>query len=221
MPKRVEFYLNRHGATQFNSVGGSPDLIRGWIDIPLTREGKKQAIKTADLLADSGIKRIFCSDLLRARQTAAELGETTGAPVKPTPGLRPWDLGKFTGQSFDHIRDQLTSYAKNKPEQRVPGGESFNTFLHRALGCAHRCLEDAKDGDTALVSHHRFERAFKAWLNAGERSDASLDWATFLKKGEKTGHYELLSVDLDRLAKAAEAHGEHWEHADAKGEVAL
>ena len=220
MAKSVKFYLIRHGATDFNAVGGSPDLIRGWIDIPLNKIGKDQAAKMAEMLADSKIKRIFCSDLIRAKQTAEALGKTTGAPITPTKGLRPWDLGRFTGQSYETIREQVTSYAKNKPDQKVPGGESFNTFLHRAFGGIHTCLEDAEDEDTALVSHHRDERLFKAWVNAGELPRAEFDWATFLKRGEPTGKWELLECNLTNLAKAATARGKRWED-EVKGEVVL
>ena len=175
----------------------------------------------ADQLADSGIKRIFCSDLVRAKQTAHALAETTKAPVKAVEGLRPWDLGKFTGQSYQTIRDQVTSYAKNKPDQKVPGGESFDTFAHRAFRGIHDCLKDAKDEDTALVSHHRLERLFKSWVDAGEPPAPELEWATFLKKGEPTGKWEILTCNLTNLAKAASAAGEEWEGKKAKGEVVL
>lgn len=220
MAKTVKFYLIRHGATDFNAVNGSPDLIRGWVDIPLNKIGKDQAAKTADHLADSKIKRIFCSDLIRAKQTADALSETTDAPVKITKGLRPWDLGRFTGKSYEAIREQVTSYAKHKPDQSVPGGESFDSFLHRAFGGIHTCLEDAENEDTALVTHHRLERLFKAWVDVGEPPKAEFDWATFLKRGEPTGKWELLTCNLDNLAKAATAKGERWKDG-TRGEVVL
>ncbi len=218
--KFVKFYLTRHGATAYNAESGSPDLIRAWLDIPLDALGRKQAAKMAEQLADSGIKRIYCSDLVRAKETAAALEKTTDAPVKAIKGLRPWDLGKFTGQSYEKIRQQVTSYAKNKPDQAVPDGESFNTFLRRAFGGIHECLADAGDEDTAIVTHHRVERLFKSWVDAGEPPHRELDWATFLKKGEPTGKWEILKCNLTNLEKAAKHKGDHWED-QVKGEVTL
>ena len=219
--KRVKFYLIRHGATEFNGVAGSPDLVRGWIDIPLSKVGKDEAAKTADHLADSGIKRLVCSDLLRTRQTAEAIAKTTRASIDATPGLRPWDLGKFTGQNFAHFADQMTSYAKNKPEQKVPGGESFNSFFHRAMNGILDALEGAEDGEVALVTHHRVERLYKAWVEAGEPPQPDLEWATFLKKGEKTGRAELLEANLPHLEKAARSKHERWEGLTSRGEMAL
>lgn len=216
-----KFWLERHGATEFNGIAGSPDLIRGWIDLPLNKEGRDEAAKVAERMAGK-VEMIYCSDLLRARQTAEALKKTNpGAKIIPTKGLRPWDLGSFTGKNFQEIRDRVTSFAKNKPDQPVPNGESFNSFRKRAFRGIHDCLSDDTDVPAVLVTHHRVERLIKAWIDAGEPGSDMLDWATFLKKGEPTGKVELLSIDLDTLAKAAKARGEKWEDRSAKGDVAL
>jgi len=67
-----EIYLIRHGETEWNKLGlrqGSRN------DIPLNKEGKKQAILTGKYLADYRINdknfdQVLCSPLVRASETA-------------------------------------------------------------------------------------------------------------------------------------------------------
>jgi hypothetical protein len=55
---------------------------------------------------------------------------------------------------------------------------------------------------------------------AGEPPRRELDWATFLKKGEPTGKWEVLKCNLASLAKAAKDGAARWED-KMKGEVVL
>lgn len=204
MPKR-EIYLIRHGATVYNAESGGTDRIRGWLNVDLSKEGRREADKIADQLAGSGIKVIVSSDLKRAVETAEKIAATTGATLYKDGNLRPWNLGKFTGQESTIAAPQIKIYAKDKPHQAIPGGgESFNSFRQRAFKGMVEAMGKAKgDGTLAVVSHYRLERLIKSWIDGGENPDGSLDWATFGKKGEKTAHFELMNIDLDKLRKAA------------------
>src|SRR5229473_1734909 len=43
-PDKPTVLVIRHGSTELNSEGqGSPERIRGWLDIPLNAEGKTEA----------------------------------------------------------------------------------------------------------------------------------------------------------------------------------
>lgn len=202
MPKR-EFKLIRHGATAMNAEGGSGiDRVRGHLDVPLNREGRREAKALAAKLADSGIKKIACSDLSRACATAEAIAETTGAKVFRDGDLRPWDLGKFTGQESIKVSPQIMLYAKDKPDQKIPQGESFDTFRKRAFGGLLEALEKGAD---AVVTHHRVERLIKAWIAQGERPDGEICFRTFGKKGEHPAHAEDISLDVGALKKAAHA----------------
>lgn len=198
---KVTFYLIRHGATALNAENGGTDRIRGHDDVPLSATGRKEAKKLADQLADSGIKKIACSDLSRACDTANDIAKATSAKVIRESDLRPWDVGKFTGKESAIAGPQIKSYAENKPHQKIPGGESFETFRRRAM----RGLIEAFDKDAdAIVTHHRVERLIKSWVAQGEQPDGELCWRTFGKRGEKTAHSEKLTLDLAALRKAAE-----------------
>lgn len=184
-----------------NGEGGGPDRIRGWLDVPLSPQGKKEVNHLADKLADSGIKNIASSNLKRAHETADVIAEVTGAVVRKDMALRPWDLGKFAGEKSALVCDQINSYAKNKPDQAVPEGESFNKFKKRAFGGIVKAIDSGAD---AIVTHHRVERLLKAWQAQGEKPDGELCWRTFGKTGEKTASAEKIGINIGALRKAAE-----------------
>src|SRR5579859_7723201 len=74
-------YLVRHGSTTMNRGGAGKDLIRGWADVPLSKEGIQQANRVADDLEDCDFKLIRASDLRRAEHTADIIARKTGAEV--------------------------------------------------------------------------------------------------------------------------------------------
>jgi len=189
---RTTFYLIRHGATALNGEGGtSVDRIRGWIDVGLTKGGKEEARDTADNLEGSPIKAIVASDLRRARETAEIVGNALEVPVSFSPGLRPWNVGKFAGEPSKEAVPTLADYAEFSPKKRVPEGESFDDFAKRAFSTIFKILEKP---DHAIVTHHRVERLLQAWIANGCPADLSIDFKIFAKKGEKTGHAEKMTI---------------------------
>ena len=62
-------YFVRHGQTDYNSN----KLYAGQKDVPLNKEGVKQAKQTAEQLKDLKFDICFCSPLLRAKQTLNEI----------------------------------------------------------------------------------------------------------------------------------------------------
>ena len=127
--------LIRHGCTSMNGEDGSSneDQIRGWKDVPLSAQGKNEVNVAANSLAGSGLEHVYYSDLKRGKQTADPIIKTTGAEGYELHDLRPWDVGELTGQAHSVVHDKLEDYARNKPDEPVPGGESFNTFKERAF----------------------------------------------------------------------------------------
>jgi len=190
------FWLIRHGATKYNnSTDESADRIRGWMDIPLSKEGVQEADKLADGLKNSGITRIFTSDLSRAEETAEAIAESLEIDYVPTMNLRPWNLGKFAGQSTKDALPEIAEYVRNKPDEKVPEGESFNSFKKRAFEGLSMVVKSA-DSNVAMVTHHRIERLLKAWVKKGCPPDHSIDMGTFLSKGEDPGHSERVAVKM-------------------------
>jgi phosphohistidine phosphatase len=78
----MRVYLCRHAA----ALAGDPDELRA-----LSAEGVEQARALGQLLANraDAPALVLSSPLLRARQTAAEIGRATGAPVRIDEALAP------------------------------------------------------------------------------------------------------------------------------------
>ena len=67
----------RHGETDWNSQGKQ----QGKADIPLNEKGLQQAQKTAELLSNMEFDHVYCSPLMRARQTAQVICEGRKVPI--------------------------------------------------------------------------------------------------------------------------------------------
>jgi probable phosphoglycerate mutase len=197
--------LIRHGATKLNSEDNSAsvDKIRGWLDVPLTAEGRAGAKKTAARLKDSGIEVIVSSDLQRAHDTAKEIAKACGADVVTTQKLRPWDLGVMTGQESKTSLPKIEKYVR-APDTVVPKGESFGSFRARALQGLCDVVKGHAGKKIAIVTHHRVERLLEAWTKKGQPADHDIDVATFLKKGEPPGGVKTVTLDRHALARDAE-----------------
>ncbi|MGH3634388.1 MAG: glucosyl-3-phosphoglycerate phosphatase, partial [Mycobacterium sp.] len=89
----------RHGQTNFN-VGSR---MQGQLDTELSELGRAQAVAAAEVLAKRRPLLIVSSDLRRAADTAAALGERTGLPVRVDSRLRETHLGDWQGMTHADI----------------------------------------------------------------------------------------------------------------------
>lgn len=103
-------------------------------DPGLTDRGHRQAGQVADQLRDKGLSAVFASPALRARQTAAPLGEATGLAIDVDDRLRErvnWDgvqsfqdfLGDWSRATID--RD----YRPRGGDSSRQAGERFREFV--------------------------------------------------------------------------------------------
>lgn len=196
------FFLVRHGATALNNdVNVSQDKIRGWLDPPLTEEGRNHAKETGKKLKSAGIECIVSSDLKRAKETAQIVGQQLGIKPVFSRELRPWDLGTLTGKPTKEALPEIAEYVR-QPNKVIPKGESFNSFKTRAFSGLADAFDKACADRLCIVTHHRVERLLKAWMAAGQPTDhAKIDLKVFTSKGEPPGNAESLSIDLTKLRK--------------------
>jgi broad specificity phosphatase PhoE len=189
------FILIRHGMTEMNNTKDtSVDRIRGWLDVPLSVEGLKEAHKLGLELQDMGLDVLYSSDLERAQETADIIAKKLKIKVRYTGLLRPWDLGTFAGESTKESLPAIAEYVEKKPDIRVPEGESFNSFKKRVFLGLKEIVDSGKD--IGVVTHHRVERLLKAWVKKGCPVDHSIDLSTFLQKGENPGNWEEVTIEL-------------------------
>jgi len=89
----------RHGETAWNRES----RIQGHIDIPLNDQGRWQAERLAQALADEPLAAIYSSDLQRAFDTAQAIAEATGLDVVADETLRERHFGDMEGLTHDEI----------------------------------------------------------------------------------------------------------------------
>lgn len=195
----VTLRIVRHGATRLNGESEiSVDKERGWSDVPLTAEGRQEARDAAAKLKGAGIEVIVSSDLKRAKETALIIGGILGVKPEFSFKLRPWNLGDLTGKVMTEAKPQIAAYA-NKPDAKVPGGESFHAFRDRAFEGLGEAVEKHQGKQILIVAHHRVERLIGGWEKAGQPEDHEIDIPTFMQKGDPPGGIITLRTSEEAL----------------------
>jgi len=135
-----------------------------------------------------GCELVISSDLRRAADTAQIIADTIHCPVQTTGILRPWNLGTLQGQSTKVALPVIEQFVTKYPDQPVPRGESFNSFKDRALVRGlPQLIQIIGEKIAVLVTHHRDERLYFAWRDAGFPPTFGIKLSTFLQKGEAPG----------------------------------
>lgn len=151
-----KIYLIRHGETEWTKTRRHTGLT----DIPLTDEGRQQAQWLKEALSDVSFKKVFCSPLVRAKETCEIAGFFKQAVMDED--LFEWDYGDYEGLTTAEIKEKVPKW--NLFTNGVSNGESIGDIGARAqrmLGKAQ-----AVQGDVALFSSGHFSRVLAAkWLH--------------------------------------------------------
>jgi len=145
--------LVRHGETAWNAEG----RVQGQLDIPLNEVGRAQARATAEVLAAQDFTAIYCSDLIRVRQTAEPTAKKLALPVAYDAALRERHFGMFERLTYVEVREKFpVEYARFRdkdPEFDFQGGESLRGFNERSLKVVGDLIE-RHAGEQILVFTH-------------------------------------------------------------------
>jgi len=118
-------YLARHGQTAYNLEG----RFQGQLPVPLDATGRAQAVDLAERAAAHGFRALWCSPLLRARETADVVARRIGLQPREDARLMETDAGDWTDLSFAEVMaeapEQFAAFARGDPRFAFPGGESF------------------------------------------------------------------------------------------------
>jgi probable phosphoglycerate mutase len=144
-------YLARHGQTAYNLEG----RFQGQLPIPLDDTGRAQAVDLAERAAAHGFLALWCSPLLRARETADVVARRIGLEPREDRRFMETDAGDWTDRSFAEIQEetpeQFAAFAAGNPGFAFPGGESFAEQEERV----NAALRDVERGELpALVVCH-------------------------------------------------------------------
>jgi broad specificity phosphatase PhoE len=149
----TEILLIRHGETEWNAA----EIFRGRADIPLNKNGVRQAELLAEYLSDKKIDIIYASPLERARETAEIIAGRHGLEVKSAPDLIDINFGEWQGLSHQEVKDrygELYGQWLDHPDRvTLPGGESLRQVRERAEGFVKRLVIEYEGKTAALVSH--------------------------------------------------------------------
>src|ERR1700682_5197208 len=135
----------RHGETDGNAL---PILQRA--DVPLNQRGIGQADQLARRLLAHGFVHILCSDLLRARMTAAPLATLSGLPIEESPLLAERNFGDLRGMAYAALAEDPFG-----PDVAPPNGEDWPTF-HAPVADAFAFIVSRRrsaNGALVVVTH--------------------------------------------------------------------
>ena len=137
--------LVRHGETDGNAA-----RVLQRPDVPLNDRGLRQAEQLARRLSALGFARILCSDLLRARMTAAPLAAQSGIAIEESPLLQERNFGDLRGMPYAELTENPFG-----PDVRPPNGEDWPTF-HARVADAFAFIVSRRrsvNGTLVVVTH--------------------------------------------------------------------
>lgn len=110
------------------------DMVGSWTDWPLTERGLAQAEAIGQKLAAELQGRdavLYCSDLLRARQTAEQIGRQLQLTPIPRKELRERNLGRCCGKSVQWLRENMEQPERTIDDRLFSDGESRRDAWNR------------------------------------------------------------------------------------------
>ncbi|MET0703075.1 MAG: glucosyl-3-phosphoglycerate phosphatase [Mycobacterium sp.] len=160
----------RHGQTEYNA--GS--RMQGQLDTDLTDLGRAQAGAAAEILAKRQPLLIVSSDLRRASDTAAALGERSGVPVEFDIRLRETHLGDWQGLTHTEVDDVAPGarlawrddarWAPHGGESRIDVADRSRPLVAELVDSHHEWGLEEPDRPVVLVAHGGLIAALTAVL---------------------------------------------------------
>jgi probable phosphoglycerate mutase len=151
----MQLLLIRHAQSTWNAQG----RIQGWADPPLSETGLDQARKLAQRLVADGhaVAAIYSSPLLRAWQTAEQLGQALGLSVQTDDRLKENDVGQLTGLTGMEVEQRFPEWMAARRASlewvQPPEGEGRDHFASRAVAVMSDIVARHAGQTVAVVSH--------------------------------------------------------------------
>jgi len=159
--------LARHGQTDWNLER----RWQGYADPPLNETGRAESRALAASLATRRLKRVYSSDLARARETAEIVAAALGLDVRLDARLREVDVGEWSGLTSAEVEARFPDGYRRRQEGGTGWeyGELFEAMGARVEAAVLSIAAADPNGRLLVVSHGGPLRAL--WTAAGgERS---------------------------------------------------
>ena len=189
---RRRLYLMRHGAVAYFDDAGKPVAPD---DVPLTREGREQALAARTLLEDVRLDRVIASGLPRTTETAALVAPEH--EVELWPELREIMGSKLSSIPADELEEAFVHAFRGvvPNDKRFLGGETIGGLFDRVVPALERLVADAAWDTVLVVAHGAVNRAILSYVLTGERM--------FLGRFEQApGCLNVLDVGEDSIVRA-------------------
>jgi probable phosphoglycerate mutase len=180
-------FLIRHGQSE------GAGTLSGHGDPPLSAAGHLQADEASRALERVPLVAVYCSDLIRARDTARAVAAPHGLSEQPEANLRERHFGDWEGMRVADLHATVPDDVArlwSDPEFAPPGGEAFSAVMRR-VNRAHQQLAARHAGSaTAVVIHAGAMRAVLADL-------LGLSMAASMRLELTTGHAVIMQSFAD------------------------
>lgn len=147
--------LIRHGTTQWNVE----KKYLGHTDMGLLPDAQEELALLSEQCGNLTWDAVYCSDLLRCRQTLAHIAPQLIEQAKFDSRLRENDFGQWEGLSYAQLKDNLLYRSWIDDPQKItpPEGEAWknfaervDSFLHEQIWSEHPRKNSHK---TVIVTH--------------------------------------------------------------------
>lgn len=148
-----KLHLIRHGMTEGNRLG----RYVGRIDLPICREGREELEALKAKYEYPQVQEVYCSPLLRCRQTADILYPDT--PRTLVDNLVELSLGDFEGKYIEDLKntpayiDWISDSIHNTPPGAVESGEEFAVRIAGALNSIFMNMTQNRITEAAVIAH--------------------------------------------------------------------
>ena len=157
---RKYLYVIRHGETAYNAQG----ICQGQnCNVGLNQRGKAQAEEIAYRLKDKGIGAVYCSPLLRAKETAQLIAKSLDLRVVEHEGLTEGHFGVAEGKPMSEVRTWPIYPLWISPDSKhddihYEKGESKRQIRQRAMEAIAEICRHEKSERILIVSHSAIAR---------------------------------------------------------------
>jgi alpha-ribazole phosphatase len=143
----MKITLLRHAEVQEDFLG----KYNGQNEIGLSKKGDEQALALAEKYLNAGFDAVFCSDLLRSRETLKPFK----LQCEPTfsAELREKSWGRHEGKSFEQINAEGIHYENFEQWINALDGEDIEAFRQRVQYYFYEVIFKQKVQNILVVTH--------------------------------------------------------------------
>jgi len=163
--------LVRDGLTDWNAAS----RVQGSIDVPLNKDGLRQAKKLAMELANIDIDAVYSSAMARSSEVAKEIAAVKKLKPKKLKALNDLGQGLWQGLIIEDIKKrypkQYAAWQESPLSVTPPEGEGVADAEKRVSAAVDKIAERHKGGNVCIVSHRIIKAIIKCHylkMNANE-----------------------------------------------------